>query len=89
MSQEKVNRYKAEKANRKAILKKEKRKKIITRVVGTLVCVAIVGWIGFSIYDSAEKKAAASQTEVNLNAVTDYLSGLSAAEAAEEDTAEE
>ena len=50
MSQEKVERYKKEKANRKKVLKREKIKKGILSVVGTIVCVAIVGWIGYSGY---------------------------------------
>ena len=78
MSQEKVDRYKQEKANRKTILKRERRKRIAARIVGVIVCIAIVGWIGYSVYDSAEKKAAATQTEVNVSAITDYLSGLTA-----------
>ena len=80
MSQEKVDRYKQEKANRKVILKREKRKRIAARIAGTVVCVAIVGWIGYSAYDSMEKKAAAAQTEVNVSAITDYLDTLTADE---------
>lgn len=76
MSQEKVDRYKQEKANRKVILKREKRKRIAARIAGTVVCAAIVGWIGYSVYDSVEKKAATAQTEVNTSAVTDYLNSL-------------
>ncbi len=80
MSQEKVDRYKQEKANRKVILKREKRKRIAARIITTVVCAAIVGWIGYSVYDSAEKKAATTQTEVNVSAVTDYLESLTADE---------
>lgn len=78
MSQEKVDRYKHEKANRKAIMKKEKRMRIASRILGIVICVAIVGWIGYSVYDSVEKKAATTQTEVKVSAITDYLSGLTA-----------
>ena len=84
MSQEKVNRYKEEKANRKQILKRQKRNKIIARVIGSVICVAIVGWIGFSVYDSTAKKIAASQTEVVLDAVSDYMQSLSADDNADE-----
>lgn len=83
MSQEKVNKYKEEKANRKQIMKKEKRNRMIGRIIGAVICLAIVGWLGYSIYDSTTEKVASSQTEVNLTAVTDYLNGLYA-----EDTAE-
>lgn len=90
MSQEKVNKYKQEKANRKQILKKQKRNRIIARIAGAIVCLAIVGWIGYSVYDSTAKKAAASQTDVDLSSLQDYLSGISSEEdfPAEEDTQE-
>lgn len=84
MSQEKVNRYKEEKANRKQTMKKEKRNRMIGRIVGAVIAIALVGWIGFSIYDSAEEKVAASQTEVDLSAMNDYLDSLSATEATTE-----
>jgi hypothetical protein len=77
MSQEKVNKYKQEKANRKQILKKQKRNRMITKVVGSIVCLAIVGWIGYSAYDSTAKKIASSQTEVDLSSLQNYLSGIS------------
>lgn len=76
MSQEKVNKYKEEKANRHKIMKREKRNRIIGRIVGIVIGLAIVGWIGYSIYDRAATKIAAAQTEVNLSAVDDYLNGL-------------
>lgn len=76
MSQAKVDKYKHEKANRKAILKREKRKQIAGQITGIIICAALVGWIGYSIYDSAEKKAATSQTEVDVSALTDYLNRL-------------
>ena len=43
MSQEKVNRYKEEKANRKQNIVKEKRKRTLNKVVGVLLAVVIVG----------------------------------------------
>ncbi len=88
MSQEKVNKYKQEKANRKQILKKQKRNRMITRIAGTIVCLAIVGWIGFSAYDSTTKKIAASQTEVDLSALQNYLSGISTEEELPEEDAD-
>lgn len=81
MSQEKVNKYKEEKANRKQIIKKEKRNRIIGRIIGAIVCLAIVGWIGFSIYDSTSKSIASSQTEVDFTAVDDYFSAMNADDA--------
>ena len=41
MSQEKVNRYKEEKANRKEILAKEKRKQALTKVCAGVIALAL------------------------------------------------
>ena len=48
MSQAKVDRYKEEKANRKKILAKEKRKRITGIICGWVIAVLIVGWAGYS-----------------------------------------
>lgn len=79
MSQEKVDRYKSEKANRKKALKHTKMKKIAATITGAAVCIIIVGWIGYSGYSHYHSKKAANpkQTEINLDAVTDYFSSLS------------
>ena len=83
MSQAKVDKYKAEKANRKEIMKKEKRNKLITRIVGTVIGLALVGWIGYSVYDSISTQIAYTLIDVDLSAAEDYLNELYA-----EDTAE-
>ena len=46
MSQEKVNRYKEEKANRKELLAKEKKKQAVTKVCAGVIALALVCWIG-------------------------------------------
>lgn len=84
MSQEKVNKYKEEKANRKAILKREKRNRMIGRIVGSVIGLALVGWIGFSIYDKVVTGMETAQTEVKLDAVSNYLTGLNTADAGED-----
>lgn len=86
MSQEKVDRYKQEKANRKKTLKREKFKKGVLTTVGTVVCVVIIGWIGYSGYGyfQSQKAENATQTEIDVSSINDYLSGLSGTE----DTAE-
>lgn len=82
MSQEKVDHYKQEKANRKKTLKREKFKKSVLTTVGTIVCVAIIGWIGYSGYDyfQSQKAENPTQTEIDVTAINDYLNGLSATE---------
>lgn len=79
MSQAKVDRYKSEKANRKKTMRKEKVKKSVTAVCGTVVCVVIVGWIGYSAYGyfrPQDDKSAVVQTEVDMDALSDYMSTL-------------
>ena len=50
MSQEKVDRYKKSKENRKIELKKKKRNDLIAKICTILIAVAIVSFIGWSIY---------------------------------------
>lgn len=80
MSQAKVDRYKEEKANRKQIMAKEKRKKILSILCGWVIAIAIVGWAGYSIYSSYEKSKPTETIYADLNAVEDYLNGLDAEE---------
>ena len=51
MSQAKVDQYKKDKANRQKIIKKQKMMHRLEMVAITLVCVLVVGWIGYSVYD--------------------------------------
>ena len=55
MSQEKVDRYKKEKANRKKIMAKEKFQHRLAVLCSCLVLVAILGWAGYSAYGIYEK----------------------------------
>lgn len=78
MSQEKVDKYKQEKANRKQNAKKEKVKQIYRRAVVGVTMLALVGWIGFSaykLYDSSRPKQTA---QVDYTAITEYQSELAA-----------
>lgn len=77
MSQEKVDRYKKEKANRKQIMRKERMMSIVRKAVLTVVAVALVAWLGYSAYDIHESNQERAVAEVNYSAVTDYLNGLS------------
>ncbi len=78
MSQEKVDRYKKEKENRKKIMKKEKAKSFAARMAGAIVCLALIGWIGYSGYAKWESSRPATMTEIKMDALNDYISGLSA-----------
>ena len=57
MSQEKVDRYKQEKANRKQIMHRQKMMGLVRKCVLTLAGLALIGWLGFShmIHMSPEK----------------------------------
>ncbi len=79
MSQEKVSRYKEEKANRKAMMKKEKRKHFFRKCVVGIVALGLVGWIGYSAYQvitTPDEDAEVVTTQMDVTAITDYLSSL-------------
>lgn len=84
MSQEKVDRYKQEKANRKKITRKQKAMNIVRKSVLTVVALALVAWLGYSAYDMYESGKERVVAEVNYDAITDYLNGLAADETAAE-----
>ncbi|CUX33996.1 hypothetical protein [Clostridium sp. C105KSO13] len=77
MSQEKVDRYKKEKANRKKIMKKQRIKNALERAALVLAAFAVVGWLGFSAHQKQEAKEDRPVAEVNYDAVNDYMSQLS------------
>ena len=81
MSQEKVDKYKKEKANREKLQKKEKRTLFLEKLAIGAVALVMVGWIGYSAYgvltreDPDEEKEVVT-TEIDTTAISDYLSGL-------------
>lgn len=77
MSQEKVERYKKEKANRKKIIKKQRIMSVVRKTVLTLAAFALVGWLGYSAYQTHEAGKPRAVAEVNYDAVNNYLSKLS------------
>ena len=80
MSQAKVDRYKEEKKHRKEEVAKAKRKKALARVIGVIVAVAIVCWIGYSGYNLYQRNRPVKQTEVDLSAIQEYYTSLSGIE---------
>lgn len=93
MSQEKVDKYKHDKANRKSIMAREKRMHILECGAVIVVCVAIVAWIGVSlvrsIYSSATEDTETTQTEVNMDSINAYLTELNSDDASDETDATE
>lgn len=85
MSQQKVDKYKKEKNNRDKLQKREKRIFNLEMFGVAVVCIAMVAWIGYSAYDliTREDPDAEQQvvtTEMDVTALSDYLSSLSQTE---------
>ncbi len=74
MSQAKVDLKKEQKHNRKKLVQKRKREKLIGGIIGAVIAVALIVWIGFSGYGKYQEYVAANPTEVDLSAISDYLS---------------
>ena len=73
MSQAKVDKYKNEKANRKKTNARNKVKRVIARIVAAAAVIALVGWGGYSGYQSRPVNC----YYADISAVSDYLQGLS------------
>ena len=78
MSQEKVDRYKREKANRKQIMRKQKMMSFLRKGVLTLAALALIAWLGYSAYDMYESRKERVVAEVNYDSITNYLNSLTA-----------
>ena len=78
MSQKKVDAYKAEKANREKIMKKEKRVLRLEKLIALVFCIVAVVWIGFSVYSNVNEgnEAVVVNTEMDTSALDEYLSGI-------------
>lgn len=76
MSQAKVDKYKQEKANRKEIMAKEKRQKMVTKLCATTILAALAVWIGVStgvfVYESRPK----DKVYVQTTEIDKYLESL-------------
>lgn len=77
MSQEKVERYKQEKANRKKAVRKQRIMNMVRKSVLALAALAIVGWLGYSAYQTHEAGKERPVAEVNYDAINNYVSKLS------------
>ena len=78
MSQKKVNQYKERKANRSKEQKKELFYDWLEKIVGVLVCVALVAWIGYSVYEKVEQKqdAVVTETTMDTSALDEYMTSV-------------
>lgn len=78
MSQAKVDRYKEDKKNRKAIMAKEKRANMLRALAGGAVLVVLLGWIGVSAYDMYESSKPLETVYVDTTAIDEYMTNLDA-----------
>ena len=88
MSQEKVDRYKKEKANRKQIMRKEKMANLLRKCVVGIVGLILVGWIGYSAYGTYESSKPKEEAQIDYS-VVDELQGRLEAVQEEEAAAQE
>ena len=79
MSQKKVDTYRAGKYGRSKASRKERIIDKLEILAWIAICVAMVGWIGFSAYAKIEAKEASTVTEtvMDTSAIDNYVSGLS------------
>jgi len=91
MSQEKVDRYKKEKANRKQIMRKEKFANTARKCVVAVIGLLLVGWIGYSAYDMYDSNKESVKVEIDYQAFDEFSQNITemAQKAAEEKAAEE
>lgn len=80
MSQEKVDRYKEQKKNRKAIQAQKKRKAMIGKICGGVVVVALVAWLGYSAVDTYQTKQNSGTVTADITALDEYMTSLTAEE---------
>jgi len=76
MSQEKVDRYKKEKANRKQIMRKQRIMNVVRKCVLTVAALALVGWLGYSAYDTYTANQERESVSVNYDALNTYMENL-------------
>lgn len=78
MSQEKVERYKQEKANRKKNMKKAKIKKNLCKIGAGIVVILALGAVGYSSYQSYLRKPV--EVTADMSAFDEYVTGINAEE---------
>lgn len=76
MSQEKVAKYKEEKANRKELMKKEKQARQVRRIVAGVVCAALLAWVGYSGVTYLQENKARQEVQVDYTAIDEYADNI-------------
>ena len=77
MSQEKVDQYKKNKANRQKIMRREKILRRLEITVAALVLVGLVSWFSVAVYKNSKAQAQANAetvtTSLDVSAINDYM----------------
>ena len=83
MSQKKVDAYKAQKANREKIMKKEKLVLGLEKLAALVVCIVAVCWIGYSVYGKVTEgqEDVKVETVMDTSALDSYLNGITTTDA--------
>jgi len=76
MSQKKVEQYKSEKKNRKEALRKARRASMIRRGIGSVVGLAFVVWIAFSLINNYQNNLPRPEVVVDYSALNEYIETL-------------
>lgn len=72
MSQEKVAKYKEAKANRKEIMKKEKRAKLVNNCLFALIPIALVAVIALGVFSTYQDTRPRPSVDVNYTTISDF-----------------
>ena len=89
MSQAKVDKYKQDKKNRKKIMAKQKRQRVLGSCAFAVVILAFVGYLGYSVYDGQFKKDDNKETEVATYSLSEEeVSSVWSLATSEEETTE-
>ena len=72
MSQEKVTKYKEAKANRKELMKKEKRKKLIGNLMFAMIPILLIAGICIGIIDTYKDLKPRESVDVKYGVISDF-----------------
>ena len=76
MSQQKVDKYKEEKANRQKSMRKQKRSRVLRMTLAVLIVGALVGWFSISLVQSHLAKREPVPTVINDTAINGFMTEL-------------
>lgn len=89
MSQEKVDKYKKEKANRQKLMRREKWLFRLECTATVLVLCGLIAWFSMAVYSNVQAKRESEReavtTTMNVTGIQNYLSDINASP---EDTTE-